>query len=41
MQRLSGKTEELACVLQQKYGYGKVQAEMEINNWLCDRDQMR
>ena len=41
LQRLSGKTEELACVLQQKYGYGKVQAEMEINNWLRDRDQMR
>ncbi|HTP07819.1 MAG TPA: CsbD family protein [Anaerolineae bacterium] len=40
LQRLSGKTEELACVLQQKYGYGKVQAEMEINNWLRDRDQM-
>ena len=32
--RLSGKTEELAGVLQQKYGYGKAQAELEINNWL-------
>ena len=38
LQRLNGKTEELACVLQQKYGYGKVQAEMEINNWVRDRD---
>jgi len=41
LQRLSGKTEELAGVLQQRYGYGKVQAEIEINNWLRDRDQMR
>jgi uncharacterized protein YjbJ (UPF0337 family) len=37
--RLSGKTEELAGVLQQRYGYGKAQAEKEINNWLQDRDQ--
>jgi uncharacterized protein YjbJ (UPF0337 family) len=37
--RLSGKTEELAGVLQQRYGYGKAQAEIEINNWLRDRDQ--
>jgi uncharacterized protein YjbJ (UPF0337 family) len=32
--RLSGKTEELASVLQQRYGYGKAQAEIEINNWV-------
>jgi len=37
--RLSGKTEELAGVLQQRYGYGKAQAEIEINNWLRDREQ--
>ncbi len=36
--RLSGKPEELVGVLQQRYGYGKAQAEMEINNWLRDRD---
>jgi len=36
--RLSGKAEELVGVLQQRYGYGKAQAEMEINNWLRDRD---
>jgi uncharacterized protein YjbJ (UPF0337 family) len=36
--RLSGKTEELAGVLQQRYGYGKAQAEIEINNWLHSRD---
>ncbi len=39
IQQLSGKTEELTGVLQQRYGYGKVQAEMEIDNWLRDRDQ--
>ena len=39
--RLSGKTEELAGVLQQRYGYGKAQAEIEINNWLRERDQAR
>jgi len=32
--KLSGKTEELAGVLQQRYGYGKAQAETEIHNWL-------
>jgi len=39
--RLSGKTEELAGVLQQRYGYGKAQAEMEINNWLTSTDKAR
>jgi len=37
--RLSGKIEELAGVLQQRYGYGKAQAEIEINNWLRDLDR--
>jgi uncharacterized protein YjbJ (UPF0337 family) len=32
--RISGKTEELVGVLQRRYGYGKVQAEIEINHWL-------
>jgi uncharacterized protein YjbJ (UPF0337 family) len=32
--KLSGKTEELAGLLQQRYGYGKAQAENEINKWL-------
>jgi uncharacterized protein YjbJ (UPF0337 family) len=31
---LSGKTEELSGVLQQRYGYDKAKAETEINNWL-------
>jgi uncharacterized protein YjbJ (UPF0337 family) len=37
--RLNGKTEELVVVLQQRYGYGKAQAEIEINHWLSDLDQ--
>jgi uncharacterized protein YjbJ (UPF0337 family) len=32
--RLSGKTEELSGLLQQRYGYDKAKAETEINNWL-------
>jgi hypothetical protein len=27
--------------LQQRYGYGKAQAEIEINNWLRDHDRAR
>jgi uncharacterized protein YjbJ (UPF0337 family) len=38
VQGLSGKTEELVCVLQQCYGYGKVQAEIEINQWVSKHD---
>jgi uncharacterized protein YjbJ (UPF0337 family) len=37
--RLSGKTEELDGVLQQRYGYAKGQAEKEINDWLRKHDQ--
>lgn len=32
--RMSGKMEELTGVLQQRYGYGKAQAELEIKDWL-------
>ena len=39
MTQLSGKTEELAGVLRQRYGYGKAQAEIEINNWVSDHDK--
>ena len=38
LRRLSGKTEELAGVLQQRYGYGKIQAEIEINKWVSAHD---
>ena len=37
--QLSGKTEELAGVLQQRYGYGKAQAKIAIYNWVHERDQ--
>jgi uncharacterized protein YjbJ (UPF0337 family) len=36
--QLSGKTEELAGVLQQRYGYDKATAETEINKWLSAHD---
>lgn len=35
MQQLSGTTAELAGVLQQRYGYGRAQAQMEINQWVA------
>jgi uncharacterized protein YjbJ (UPF0337 family) len=37
--KLSGKTEELAGALQQRYGYSKAQAVMEINKWLRSYDR--
>jgi len=39
--RLSGKTAELVGVLQQRYGYGKAQAEIEINQWISDHAPTR
>lgn len=37
--RMSGKTEELAGILQQRYGYARVQAEIEIKKWLVTQDK--
>ncbi len=37
--KLTGKREELSGALQQRYGYGKEKAELEINNWLRDYDK--
>jgi uncharacterized protein YjbJ (UPF0337 family) len=34
--KLSGKQEELAGVLQKRYGYTKEKSESEIANWLRD-----
>ena len=34
---LSGKSEELADILRQRYKYGRIQADMEIRNWLHSR----
>ena len=39
MAKLTGKREELSGVMQQRYGYTKKKAEMEISTWLRDRDQ--
>ena len=38
---LSGKEEELASLLRQRYKYGRVQADMEIRNWLHDCSKER
>ena len=40
---LSGKAEELASLLRQRYKYGRIQADMEIRNWLrdCAKDHAR
>jgi uncharacterized protein YjbJ (UPF0337 family) len=37
--QLTGKTEELAGFLRQRYGYSKAQSEMEIDQWLSDQDK--
>src|SRR5689334_14187357 len=37
--RINGRLGELARLLQQRYGYGRAQAEQEINNWLHDCNQ--
>lgn len=34
LQRLSGTLDDLVGVLRQKYGYGKVQSEIEVSQWL-------
>lgn len=36
--RPTDKRDELIGALQQRYGYGKEQAEPEINQWLRDHD---
>jgi uncharacterized protein YjbJ (UPF0337 family) len=39
--KLSGKQEELAGVLQKRYGYTKEKSESEISNWLRDHDKKK
>lgn len=36
---VSGKEEELASVLRLRYRYGRVEADMEIRNWLHSADK--
>ena len=36
--QLSGNTADLVGVLRQRYGYGRAQAKIEIDQWLSDHD---
>jgi uncharacterized protein YjbJ (UPF0337 family) len=36
---LNGKPAELAGLLRQRYGYAKVQTEMEINSWVKETEK--
>ncbi len=38
---MSGKREELIGVLHQYYGYGRIQADMEISKWLRNHGKAR
>jgi uncharacterized protein YjbJ (UPF0337 family) len=38
--RMSGRGEELAGLLQQRYGYDKAKAEAEISKWLDEHDPL-
>ncbi len=40
VERVNGSTEELAGVIQQKYGYAKERAEKEIEQW-CEANDRR
>jgi uncharacterized protein YjbJ (UPF0337 family) len=37
MNQLHGKAEDLINVLRKRYGYGRAQAEIEIDNWLLEQ----
>jgi uncharacterized protein YjbJ (UPF0337 family) len=37
--RISGNPDELINTLRKRYGYGRAQAELEINNWLRQQNQ--
>jgi len=41
VRQLSGTTAGLVNALQRRYGYGKVQAEIEIDQWVHSYDQTR
>ncbi len=36
--RLNGTLADLIVVLRQRYGYGQIQAHLEIDQWLIDLD---
>jgi uncharacterized protein YjbJ (UPF0337 family) len=38
LKHLTGKTNDLITLLRKRYGYGKVQAQIEIDNWLKEQE---
>jgi uncharacterized protein YjbJ (UPF0337 family) len=38
LSQLNGNKEELVSILRKRYGYGRAQAEIEINKWLADQE---
>jgi uncharacterized protein YjbJ (UPF0337 family) len=38
IRRICSDTNEFTCILQQRYGYGKAQAKIEINQWVSEHD---
>jgi uncharacterized protein YjbJ (UPF0337 family) len=38
LKHLNGKTGDLITMLRKRYGYGKVQAQIEIDNWLNEQE---
>ena len=36
--QISGNSEELIQILRRRYGYGKTQAEIELNRWLIEQN---
>ncbi len=39
--QVDGNTDELVRVLRKRYGYGKAQAEIELNRWLLELSSKR
>ena len=39
MAQINGNAEELVRVLRKRYGYGKAQAEIELDQWLLERSE--
>jgi len=39
--QINGNTDELVRILRKRYGYGKTQAEIEIDIWLTKQDNKK
>ncbi len=37
LKQINGNVDQLITILRKRYGYGKAQAEIEINNWLSQQ----